>query len=362
MSATGARPRVERTPFGTAPDGAAVELFTLTNSRGCEARVITWGCILVSLRLPDRDGMLDDVVLGHDDLAGYLTASPYFGAVVGRYANRIAGGRFTLDGETYQLATNDGPNHLHGGVRGFDKAVWAPSFAERAEGVALILRHRSPDGDEGYPGALDAQVAYTLTERDELIVEYRATTDRATHVNLTQHSYFNLACGRADDVLGHVLTLNADAYTPVHADQIPTGGIEPVDGTPFDFRAPAPIGQRIGERHLQLRHGGGYDHNWVLRRSQAGCAPAASVVEPLSGRTLEVSTTEPGIQFYSGNQLDGTITGKGARRYTARAALCLETQGFPDAPNQPAFPSTVLRPGQRLRARTIFRFGVVRRA
>ena len=353
---------VTRGRFGTLPDGTAVEVFTLANAGHVEVRAITFGGIITSIVTPDRDGAPGDIVLGHETLAPYLDQTTYFGAIVGRHANRIAGARFALEGKEYRLAANEGANHLHGGARGFDKRLWDAALVRTPSGDGVAFSRTSPGGEEGYPGTLRVRVQYVLTGRNELQVDYDAETDAPTVANLTQHSYFNLACGRADDVLGHVLTLNADAYTPVHADQIPTGAIEPVDGTPFDFRAPAPIGQRIGERDLQLRHGGGYDHNWVLRRSEAGVAPAAAVVEPLSGRTLEVYTTEPGIQFYSGNQLDGSITGKGARRYGARAGLCLETQGFPDAPNQPAFPSTVLRPGQQLRARTIFRFSVVRPA
>ena len=356
MSAGGARSRVARSPFGTTPDGRAVELFTLTNPGGCEARIITYGGIVVSLRVPDRDGALDDVVLGHDDLADYLTNSPYFGAIVGRYGNRIAGGRFTLDGRTYRLATNDGANHLHGGVRGFDKAVWTPAVEDRADGAAVVLRHRSPDGDEGYPGTLDAEVAYALTDRNELIVDYRATTDRPTHVNLTQHSYFNLAGAGRRDVLAHELTLHADAFLPVDATLIPTGGPAPVAGTPFDFRAPRAIGARIDDDDEQLRRGRGYDHTFVLRREGAGLVHAARLVDPESGRTLDVHTTEPGVQLYSGNVLGGT-RGKAGVVHRRRSGLCLETQHFPDSPNQPAFPSTVLRPGEEYRSRTVFDFG-----
>ena len=357
MSAAGARQRVARAPFGTAPDGRIVECFTLANARGCEARIITYGAIVLSLRVPDRDGALDDVVLGHDDLEGYRTDSPYFGAVVGRYGNRIAHGRFTLDGRTYQLATNDGPNHLHGGVRGFDTAVWTPAIEERADGAALVLRHRSPDGDEGYPGTLDAEVSYALTDRDELVVDYRATTDRPTHVNLAQHSYFNLAGAGRRDVLAHELTIHADSFVPVDATLIPTGALAPVAGTPFDFRTPRAIGARIGDDDEQLRNGRGYDHTLVLRRTGAGLVHAARLADPQSGRTLDVHTTEPGVQLYSGNFLDGGIRGKGGRIYAQRSALCLETQHFPDSPNRPAFPSTVLRPGKEYRSRTVFAFG-----
>lgn len=358
MSAAGARPRVGRTPFGSMPDGRAIECFTLANARGCEARVITYGGIVVSLRVPDRAGTLDDVVLGHDDLAGYLVGSAYFGAIVGRYGNRIANGRFSLDGRTYELARNDGAHHLHGGVRGFDRAVWTPEIAERDGVAALVLRHRSPDGDEGYPGTLDAEVAYALTDDDALVVDYRATTDRPTHVNLTQHSYFNLAGAGRRDILAHELTIDADAYLPVDAALIPTGAPAPVAGTPFDFRTPHAIGARIDADDAQLRHGRGYDHTFVVRRDGAGLAHAARLADPSTGRTLDVRTTEPGLQLYTGNFLDGGIRGKAGRVYVRRSGLCLETHHFPDSPNHPSFPSTVLRPGETYRSRTVFAFGV----
>jgi aldose 1-epimerase len=348
---------VERQLFGRTPDGAAVECFALANARGCEARVITYGGIVVSLRVPDRAGALDDVVLGHEDLAGYIAASPYFGAIVGRYGNRIAHGRFTLDGRERRLATNDGAHHLHGGVRGFDKVVWSATMADTEAGARIVLHHESPDGDEGYPGTLAAEVAYTLTEADELVVDYRATTDAATHVNLTQHSYFNLAGAGRGDILGHELTIHADAFVAVDATLVPTGELAPVDGGAFDFRRPRAIGARIGDGDEQLRNGRGYDHSFVLRRDGRGLAPAARLVDPGSGRTLDVRTTEPGLQLYSGNFLDGSIRGKGGRVYAHRSGLCLETGHFPDSPNQPSFPSTVLRPGEEYRSRTVFAFG-----
>lgn len=350
-------PHVTRQPFGMTPTGEAVELVTLTNRHGIELRVMTYGAIIVSLKVPDRNGVPGDVVLGYDSLAGYLRASPYFGAVVGRYGNRIAGGRFTLDGAEYRLATNNGPNHLHGGVRGFDKVVWDVQPFENDRGVGVILRHTSPDGDEGYPGTLQARVRYTLTDRNELVLDYAATTDKATPVNLTQHSYFNLA--GSGTILGHVLMIAADHFTPVDSTLIPTGAIAPVAGTPFDFRTAAPIGARIGEENEQLRFGGGYDHNFVLTRPDTGLALAARLVDSVSGRTLEIRTTEPGLQFYSGNFLDGSITGKGGTVYRHRSGLCLETQHFPDSPNHPAFPSTILRPGQVYRTRTVWTFGTL---
>ena len=349
---------INRALFGTTPDGSQVEAFTLTNANGIELRTISYGAIIVSLRVPDRTGRMDDIVLGYDSLQGYLRVSPYFGAIVGRYGNRIGSGRFTLDGRTYRLATNNGPNHLHGGNRGFDKVVWQAEPLQNDSGVGVTFTYTSPDGEEGYPGTLLARVSYTLTDRDELVVEYHATTDQATPVNLTQHTYFNLAGDGRGDILGHELLINADSFTPVDSTLIPTGSMAPVDGTPFDFRTPTAIGARIGADDQQLRFGGGYDHNFVLQQEDAAIGRAARVVEPSTGRTLDIYTTEPGLQFYSGNFLDGTITGKGGRVYHHRYGLCLETQHYPDSPNQPQFPSTVLRPGQEYRSRTVWVFGV----
>lgn len=357
LSSSSGRASVTRALFGATRDGAVVDVFTLTNANGLEMRAMTYGGIILSLRVPDRDGRLDDIVLGYDDLEGYLTDSPYFGAIVGRYGNRIANGRFTLDGETHQLETNDGPNHLHGGPKGFDKVVWDAEPLENDDGVGVIFTHTSPAGDQGYPGNLAVRVTYTLTDRDELVVDYFATTDRATPVNLTQHTYFNLAGGGRRDVLEHELTINAHHFTPVGATLIPTGVIVPVEGTPFDFRTSTPIGARIDEDDEQLRNGGGYDHNFVLDRQRPRLVHAARVTEPTTGRVLDVYTTEPGLQFYSGNFLDGSITGKSGRAYRHRYGFCLETQHFPDSPNQPDFPSTILRPGGEYRSRTVFAFG-----
>jgi galactose mutarotase-like enzyme len=356
-------PGVTRAPFGRLPDGSSVELFTLSNAHGIEVRVMTYGGIITVIRTPDRAGRLDDIVLGYDSLAGYLKDSPYFGAIVGRYANRIAQGRFTLDGTTYRLAQNNGPNSLHGGVRGFDKVVWSGEPFQGDSGVGVTLRYTSKDGEEGFPGTLAARVTYTLTPSDALVVEYEATSDKATPVNLSQHSYWNLHGAAGGTVLDHVLTLNAKEYTPVDSTLIPTGELALVAGTPFDFRAATPIGGRITQENTQLRFGGGYDHNWVLDRGAGGAAglvPAARLLDPGSGRTLEISTTEPGVQFYSGNFLDGTITGKGGQVYPHRSGLCLETQHFPDSPNHRNFPSTILRPGKTYRSRTVFAFGVAR--
>ena len=348
---------VSREPFGTTPTGEAVELVTLTNAHGVEMRVMTYGGIIVSLRVPDRNGRLGDVVLGYDSLAGYIRDSPYFGAIVGRYGNRIAKGRFTLNGTEYRLAINNGPNHLHGGIRGFDKVVWRAEPFRDARGAGVVLRHTSPDGDEGYPGTLQATVTYTLTDRNEVRIDYEATTDKATPVNLTQHSYFNLA--GSGDILGHTLMIAADRFTPVDSTLIPTGVLAPVAGTPFDFRTPHAIGERIGDANEQLRFGGGYDHNFVLTRPDTGLALAARLTDSLSGRTLEIRTTEPGVQFYSGNFLDGSITGKGGTVYRHRTGLCLETQHFPDSPNHPEFPSTILEPGRTYRSRTVWTFGTL---
>jgi aldose 1-epimerase len=358
--AAGATPAITRAGFGRTPDGQPVESFTLTNARGIEVRAITFGDIIVSVRVPDRDGRLDDVVLGHDDLDGYLAKSAYLGALVGRYANRIAGGRFTLDGRTYPLATNNGPNHLHGGVRGFDKHVWKAEPFERPGAAGVVFTRRSPDGEEGYPGNLDVRVTYTLTDRNDLSFEYFATTDKPTVVNLSQHSYFNLAGDGKRDVLGHELTIDADRFTPVDKTLIPTGVLAPVAGTPFDFRKPTAIGLRIGADDEQLRIGGGYDHNFVLNRRREGLTHAARVFEPTTGRTMDTATTEPGVQFYTGNFLDGSIKGKGGRAYGRRYGFCLETQHFPDSPNQARFPSTVLRPGQQYRSQTVLTFGTRR--
>ncbi|HJQ12703.1 MAG TPA: aldose epimerase family protein [Gemmatimonadaceae bacterium] len=353
---------VDSAPFGTLANGQRTELYTLRNAHGVEVQFTNYGGIITSLKTPDRNGRLGDIVLGYDNLAAYVANSPYFGAIVGRYANRIARGHFTLDGATYTLAVNNGPNSLHGGLRGFDKVVWNARPFQSQEGQAVALDYTSANGEEGYPGTVKTTVTYTLTPDDRLIVDYLATTDKATPINLSQHSYFNLTGNASRDILGHVLTINADATTPVDSTLIPTGQIAPVQGTPFDFRTPTAIGARVDQRqNTQIRYGNGYDHNWVLNRS--GAAPdalvlAARVVEPTSGRTMEITTTEPGLQFYSGNFLDGSNIGKGGVVYHFRYGLALETQHFPDSPNHANFPSTILRPGQQYRSRTVFKFGV----
>ena len=348
-------PVVKRDAYGTV-DGRAIEQFTLTNRNGVEVRAINYGGIITSIRTPDRSGSSGEIVLGFDSLAGYLGDHPYFGAIIGRYGNRIAKGRFTIDGQEYKLATNNGPNHLHGGNKGFDKRVWEARLISPQNGI--MFTYVSADGEEGYPGNLTVEVVYSLNDNNELTVEYLARTDKPTHVNLTQHSYFNLA--GSGDVLGHELTINADRFTPVDAALIPTGELAPVDGTPFDFRKPTAIGARIEDAHPQIKVGPGYDHNWVLNRTGDGLQLAARVVEPKSGRTVEVNTTEPGMQFYAGNFLDGKIVGKGGQSYGRRGGFCLETQHFPDTPNQPNFPTTLLKPGAEYQTRTVFTFGVAR--
>ena len=346
---------VSREKFGAMSDGSQVDVYILRNANGVEVKAITYGGIITSLKTPDRTGASADIVLGFDSIDGYLKDHPFFGAIIGRYGNRIGQARFSLDGRDYKLAANNGPNHLHGGRKGFDKVLWAAQPVSWKN--AVTFSRTSPDGEEGYPGALSVQVTYQLTDKNELIVEYQATTDKATPVNLTQHSYFNLAGAGAGDILGHELTINADRYTPVDTTLIPTGELAPVEGTPFDFRKPTAIGARINDPHAQLKNGQGYDHNWVLNRAGTGPQSAARVYEPKTGRTLEVSTTEPGIQFYAGNFLDGTLIGKGGHVYRHRTGFCLETQHYPDSPNKPAFPTTILKPGETYRSTTVFTFG-----
>lgn len=345
---------VTRQDFGAMADGTPVHLYTLTNDSGMEARITNYGGILVSLTVPDRNGEAGDVALGYDTLAEYLGESPYFGCIVGRYGNRIGAGRFTLNGKTYALAQNDGDNHLHGGVKGFDKAVWDAKEIRKDDRVGLALSYTSPDGEEGYPGTLCVNVVYLLTNDQALKIAYSATTDQDTVVNLTHHGYFNLACG--GNVLGHEMAIDADRFTPISDALIPTGELRSVAGTPLDFRQATEIGARIGEDDEQLRFGNGYDHNWVLNHGGGWLARAAQVYEPGSGRAMDVYTTEPGIQFYTGNFLDGSLTGKGGTVYHQRTGFCLETQRFPDSPNQPGFPSCVLRPGDTYQHTTVFKF------
>ncbi|MGX9120631.1 aldose epimerase family protein [Mesorhizobium sp. BHbsci] len=347
---------VDKTPFGNTQDGKAVDLYTLTNDRGASVKFIAYGGIITAINVPDRWGKLDNVVLGFKELADYESMNPYFGALIGRYGNRIGGAKFTLDGTQYQLAANNGPNSLHGGTKGFDKVVWAVEPLSSVSGAAARLNYTSKDGEEGYPGTLTVQVVYSLTNDNELRIDYEATTDKPTVVNLTSHSYFNLAGDGTGGVDDHILTINADRYTPVDATLIPTGQLASVTATPFDFRQGAPIGARIRSNDPQMAYGRGYDHNFVLNRSGGGLSLAARVYEPRSGRIMEISTTEPGVQFYSGNFLDSTLVGAAGQQYRQTDGFCLETQHFPDSPNKPSFPTTVLKPGETLKSTTIHKF------
>jgi aldose 1-epimerase len=343
--------------FGTMPDGRAVDAYTLTNDKGMRVRILTYGGIIQALEVPDRDGNLGNVVLGFNNLDDYRTKNPYFGTITGRYANRIAGGRFTLEGTSYQLATNNGPNALHGGIEGFDKKVWAARELPGSDAVGLELTYTSPGGEEGYPGALAVKVTYRVTNDNELSVDYEATTDAPTIVNLTSHSYFNLAGEGSGSILDHELMLNASAFTPVDATLIPTGEIAKVAGGPMDFTSPTAIGARIRNDDQQLVFGRGYDHNWVLDKPAPGeMTLAARVREPTTGRVMEILTTEPGIQFYSGNFLDASLVGTSGKMYRQSDGLALETQHFPDSPNKAEFPSTVLRPGETYKTSTVHRF------
>ena len=354
-SAVLAKP-TEKTSFGKTPDGQNVDLYTLTNQNGMQVAITNFGGIVVRIQTVDRQGKTDDVVLGYDSLDGYVNDTAYFGAVIGRYGNRIALGKFTLDGARYTLARNNGENSLHGGIKGFNKAVWQAREMAVEDGPSVELTYLSKDGEEGYPGNLSVKVLYTLTDRNELKIDYTATTDKKTVLNLTNHSYFNLNPA-GSDVLQHLLMIQADKFTPVDAGLIPTGELRSVAGTPFDFRKPTAIGARIEQEDEQLKVGKGYDHNFVLNRKGKGMELAARVVEPTTGRVLEVLTDEPGVQFYTGNFLDGTVRGKGGKAYRRRSAFCLETQHFPDSPNHPKFPSTELKPGEKYQTTTIYRFG-----
>jgi aldose 1-epimerase len=346
---------VQKQSFGTR-EGRPVNLYTLTNSHGVEVRAMNYGGIILSIRIPDRKGQFADIVLGHDSFEGYLPNTPYLGALVGRYANRIANGTFTLDGKTYTLPKNNGPNTLHGGVtRTFDKVVWddAPLKGDKP---GVTFTYLSKDGEEGFPGNLTAKVTYSLSDDNELLIDYEATTDKASPINLSQHSYFNLAGEGSGDILNTELMLNADRFTPVDKNLIPTGELRPVKGTPLDFTTPTRIGARIEDNYEQLVLGKGYDHNFIINRKSGGLELAARAYEPGSGRVLEVLTTQPGVQFYTGNFLDGTVTGKQGHVYKYRNAFCLETQHYPDSPNHPDFPSTILKPGQTFHEKTVFKF------
>jgi aldose 1-epimerase len=342
--------------YGVTEDGHAIDVYTLANVAGMRVRILTLGCIIASLEVPDREGNFANVVLGLDSVSDYLQRSPHFGAIAGRFANRIARGRFAVDGTEYRLETNAGPNALHGGRHGFDKMIWQ---AAAPGGEALRLRYLSPDGEAGYPGNLAVEVTYRLGEANDLRIDYVATTDKPTIINLTNHSYFNLAGEGSGDVLDHVVSIEADHFTPTDATQIPTGEIRSVGGTPFDFTRPTSIGERIRAADEQLLLARGYDHNWVLRAPVGDALrPAARAFEPRSGRVLDVLTDAPGLQFYTGNNLTGALVGPSGRAYRQSDGFCFETQQFPDAPNQPGFPSALLRPGEHFRSTTIFRFSV----
>lgn len=358
--ATGANAAITHAPFGKTADGKSIEVYTLTNAKGMEARVMTYGGTLVSVKAPDRKGRMADVILGFNSAEPYVAGVPFYGATIGRYGNRIAGGKFTLDGKTYQLPLNDGRNSLHGGTKGFDKRLWTAEPIEGKQGSALKLTYISADGEEGYPGQLTVHVTYQLRNDNSLDIKYEATTDKPTVVNLTNHSYFNLSGNPNNPILDHLLKINADRFTPIDSTLIPTGELRPVKGTPFDFTKATAIGARINDNDEQLKFGRGYDHNWVLNKAKPGTMTTAAVLtDPTTGRMLEVKTTEPGLQFYSGNFMDGKPAGKGTV-YQHRTGLCLETQHFPDSPNHPSFPSTVLRPGQTYKTETVLLFRTVK--
>lgn len=352
---------MERTAFGSTLQGEEVEQFTLRNKQGMEVKIITYGGRITSLRVPDKTGNFEDVVLGFDSLEQYLEENPFFGALIGRYGNRIAQGKFSLDGEEYTLARNNDENHLHGGEKGFDKVIW--NVEESSEPNTLVLSYISEHMEEGYPGRLETTVTYTLNENNSLDVEYAATTDKKTIVNLTQHAYFNLSGDFSNTILDHKVQINANKFVPVNKDLIPTGELRSVAGTPFDFREPKAIGEEINAAHEQLERANGYDHTWVLNEQDSGMRFAASAVHPASGRELEVFTNEPGMQFYTGNFLDGTLPLQyGEGTYDRRSGFCFETQHYPDSPNQENFPSVVLEPGETYSSKTSFRFSVKEQA
>ena len=351
---------IGQAPFGTLPNGQAVDIFTLRNKNGMEVKITNYGGVITHLYVPDKNGKMADVVLGFDSLAPYLQGHPYFGAIVGRYGNRIAKGQFAIDGQVYKLATNNGPNHLHGGLKGFDKHLWRAETRKEKNAVTLSLYRVSLDGEEGYPGELPAEVEYTLNNSNELRMYYAARTNKPTHVNLTNHAYFNLSGDANNTILAHELQINANQFIPVDETLTPTGEIASLDDSPLDFRTAKPIGRDINVENRQLKYGGGYDHCWVLDRDRDNPKPqlAATAFDPSTGRVLEVLTTEPGIQCYTGNFLDGTLVGKGGTAYQFRTGFCLETEHYPDSPNQPNFPSTLLKPEEVYRTTTVYRFSV----
>ncbi len=348
--------RIRKEPFGKAPDGTPVELFTLTNKNGMSVQITNYGGIITTLRVPDAGGDLEDVVLGYYTLEKYLEKSPHFGALVGRYGNRIAHGEFTLDGKKYELVTNNGPNHLHGGKEGFDKKVWEAEMITKDHASALKLHYLSPHMEEGYPGNLDVYATYRLTDENEVRLDFEATTDRKTILNLTHHSYFNLKGHGKGRILDHLIRFDADRIVPIDDEAIPLGGLMDVEGTPFDFKEFRTIGEDINDDHIQIRNGSGYDHTFVINGEYGRLRKACTVKEPASGRIMEVYTTEPGVQFYTGNHLDGSIKGKEGRIYERRSGFCLEAQHFPDSPHNPDFPSTVLEPGETYTQTTVYKF------
>jgi aldose 1-epimerase len=351
---------VTKQTFGKTAAGENVDLYTLRNAHGVETKITNYGGIVVSLKVPDRAGKFDDVVLGFNDFDSYLKNDPYLGALIGRYGNRIAKGRFTLNGVEYKLAVNNGENHLHGGIKGFDKVVWTGHEMKTKAGPAVVLTYLSKDGEEGYPGNLNVRVVYTLTNNNELKIDYSATTDKDTVTNLTHHSYFNLAGEGDGDILGHVVTINASRFVPTDAGSIPLGELRKVAGTPFDFLKPNAIGARINQDDEQLKFGNGYDHTWVIDGRAGTMRLAATAYEATSGRMMQVWSTEPGVQFYTGNFLNGTLTGKSGKAYARRTGFCFETQHYPDSPNQPSFPTTTLKKGQTYKSTTIYRFSARR--
>ena len=347
---------IDKKPFGVTKDGIDINQYILKNSNGMQISVINYGGIITSWKAKDRDGSYEDIVLGFDNLSDYESSSPYFGALIGRYGNRIKEGKFSLDGVDYKLEVNNGENHLHGGVKGFDKVIWEVEKEVKESSASLILRHISTDMEEGYPGNLDVKVIYTLTNDDELKVRYEAETDKKTIVNLTQHSYFNLSANLSRDILAHQITIDADSFLPVDKTLIPSGELRDVEGTPFDFREPKRVGDDINEDYTQLTFGNGYDHCWVLNNQNEGMRFVASAYDTLSGRSLEIFSDQPGIQFYSGNFLDGTLKSKDGGNYEFRSGFCLETPHYPNSPNQESFPSVILNPGEKYNTETIFRF------